>query len=187
MRRVLPRVRLPKLPTRDELAASRAMRPVAHILRDPSIWRFNRRSVARGVALGMFAGILIPFAQSLAAALVAIPLRANIAVAALCTFISNPLTTPLIYAGAYEAGSRLLHAHGADFMPPGGGSIGEFLTNLWDWLLSASLPTLAGLATMAITASVLGYLIAHALWRARVARRWNRRRQRARGRETQPA
>ena len=54
------------------------MRPLAPILEDDRIWHLNRRTVARGVALGMFFGICVPFGQSLVAALFALPLTLTV-------------------------------------------------------------------------------------------------------------
>jgi len=41
-------------PTRESLEKSRVLAPVAHRVLEPSLWRFSRRSVPRGVALGLF-------------------------------------------------------------------------------------------------------------------------------------
>ena len=49
-------------PTREELLASRFIRPFAHRVAHSHLWRFTRTSVPRGTALGLFVGIffLIP-------------------------------------------------------------------------------------------------------------------------------
>ena len=85
-------------PTRESLEHNKFLAPVAHRVLEPSLWRFTRRSVPRGVALGLLVGIflLIPGIQIAGAALLALPFRANIPVAAAMTFLSNPATTPLI-------------------------------------------------------------------------------------------
>ena len=51
---------------------------------------------ARGVRVGLFIGIflMVPGLQIVGAALLSVPLRANIPIAAAMTFLSNPLTTP---------------------------------------------------------------------------------------------
>jgi uncharacterized protein len=51
------------MPTRESMESNRLLRPVAHRVMEPGLWRFNRRSVPRGVALGMVAGFLFPVAQ----------------------------------------------------------------------------------------------------------------------------
>ena len=86
------------LPTRESMERSRLLRPVAHRVLAPALWRFTRRSVPRGVALGMVTGILFPVAQIPLSALLALPFRANVPTAALTTFITNPFTTPAIWA-----------------------------------------------------------------------------------------
>ena len=39
-------------PTRDEVQNSRLLRPFGHRIRHSELWRFTRRSVPRGVAIG---------------------------------------------------------------------------------------------------------------------------------------
>ena len=75
------------LPTREQLKASRWLRPVAHRLDDESLWHFDRGSVARAVAIGLFFGFLVPVAQFLLAIAAAIALRGNIAIAAAATVL----------------------------------------------------------------------------------------------------
>src|SRR5262245_420160 len=83
------------LPTRDELEHHPLVRPVAHLLLQPALWRFTRRSVPRAVGVGFFVGILvlIPGVQPVAAAFSAIPVRANVPLTVAVTFLTNPLTT----------------------------------------------------------------------------------------------
>ena len=69
----------------------------------------NRRSVPRGVALGLFVAVLIPVMHTAIAAILAIPTRANVAIAAAFTLVVNPLTIPPLYYAAYRVGSWELH------------------------------------------------------------------------------
>src|SRR3982750_4769001 len=92
------------IPTRDTIDQYRLLRPFAPHLRHPSLWRMNRRSVPRGVALGLFVAVIIPFMHTVIAAILAIPARANVAVAALFTLVVNPLTIPILYVAAYRIG-----------------------------------------------------------------------------------
>src|SRR3546814_18251722 len=66
------------IPTREHIARNRLLKPVAHRILAPSLWRFTRRSVPRGVALGILTGTLFPFAHMPLAALFAFPTRANV-------------------------------------------------------------------------------------------------------------
>ena len=164
-------------PKRETLERSPLLRPLAHALGDPNVWHFNRRSVARGVALGLFFGFAIPFAQAFAAAFFAVPVRANLAVAALCTFISNPLTTPLIYVGAYEIGAKLLQMQGDV------ASIADFTADNWFEQLtllvtSAPLPVALGLLLVSVLSAALGFAVIHFVWRIWIRQRWAARRER---------
>jgi uncharacterized protein len=164
-----------KVPSKDALLANRWLRPFAHYLGDPNIWHFNRHSIARGVALGLFFGIVIPIAQTPVAALFAVSARANLAVAAFCTFITNPFTTPLIYIGAYETGLRLLSMQERASLLSGS-VMDDGVKALIARLLDAPLPTAVGLLLISTLSSVIGYWLVHLLWRANIRRRWASRR-----------
>ena len=97
-----------KLPSREELEANRFLRPFARHLSSPLVWRFNRRGVARGTALGLFSGFAVPVAQTPFAALFAVAARANLPVAAVATFVTNPFTVPFIYFLAFLVGKQAI-------------------------------------------------------------------------------
>jgi uncharacterized protein (DUF2062 family) len=163
-----------QIPSREELQESRYIRPLA---RRQELWRFTRRSVPRGVAIGLLVGIfaLIPGIQIIGAALMCVPGRGNIPIAAGATFLSNPATTPLIVGGALWVGNTLgFHADVATFkaMLDGGASIGDWAA----WLLSDAAPALVvGLAVISVVAAAIGYLITSFLWRRIVVRKRQRR------------
>lgn len=170
-------------PSRESFERSRFLRPFAQRVFHPALWRFTRRSVPRGVALGLLVGIflLIPGIQIAGAALLALPVRANIPIAAAMTFLSNPVTTPFILAGAIYIGDASLHL-GAD--------LGQFealiqrgapLVDWASWLLSSAAPAMLwGLFVIAAVSAVIGYLLAVAGWRYWLVRKW-RARARVRG------
>lgn len=155
-------------PDRDKLLAARWMRPIAHRLAEPTIWHFNRHSVARGVALGLFVSLLLPVAQILIAALLAGLARGNLLVAAAATLLSNPLTFPAIYYAAYRLGALVLG--GTGFAAPA--VEGESMASM---LAGASLPTLVGLTILAFGSAALGYVLVQFSWRLFLVRQWRRR------------
>lgn len=164
------------MPTRESFEQIRWLRPIAHRILLPELWRFHRRSVPRGVALGIVVGVLIPVAQTVFAALLALPARANVPVAALTTFITNPLTTPPIWIAAYWVGRWVLRL---DAMTSGRlistqvhGEAGGWLS----WLLSDAAPaTAVGLLLISAVAAAVGYLIAAFVWRWWIAHKWRHR------------
>jgi len=165
-------------PTRESFERSRFFRPFAHRVFVPALWRFTRRSVPRGAALGLLVGIflLIPGVQIAGAALLALPFRANIPIAAAMTFLSNPLTTPFILAASVYIGNNILDV-GADVgriraMIEQGASLGEWT----GWLFSGAAPAmLLGLAIISVASAAIGYVIASFGWRLWVGRKWTKR------------
>ena len=164
-------------PTRDEVLSSRLMRPFGERIQRSDLWRFTRRSVPRGVAVGLFVGIflMIPGLQILGAALLAIPLRANVAIAAAMTFLSNPATTPFFLVAAITVGNRLgFHADLAAFQTLW--STGAGLGRWTAWLLSDAAPALVcGLAVIGAAFAFAGYWVSLVGWRWWVSRKWRQR------------
>lgn len=165
-------------PTRESLEQSRVLAPVAHRVLEPSLWRFTRRSVPRGVALGLFVSIflLIPGVQIAGAALFALPFRANIPLAAAMTFLSNPATTPLILMASVWLGNWMLgrtaDATGFMALVDGHASIGRWCA----WLFSEAAPAmLLGLGLISLACAVVGYFLADWIWRHRMGRKWHAR------------
>ncbi|MBS0481135.1 MAG: DUF2062 domain-containing protein [Proteobacteria bacterium] len=150
------------MPTPEQIERSRWI--PNSVLRS-ELWRFTRRSVPRGVALGLLVGIILPFAQILFAALLSLPVRANVPVAALTTFVTNPFTTPIIWAISYQIGNWLLHLDGHT-----GGAIDRLfaLTDVWDaieWLTSEGKSLALGLVIVAVVSAAVGYLVSGVCWR----------------------
>ena len=130
------------------------------------LWRFTRRSVPRGVALGMLVGIIVPFAQILFAALLSLPVRANVPVAGLTTFITNPFTTPLIWVVAYKVGSWLLHVDAMTLMQPVARTMEQTqFDSMLTWLTGATLVTAFGLVVVAVVSAAVSYLVTSFIWR----------------------
>lgn len=165
------------IPTRDTIGQYRVLRPFAPHFARPSLWRMTRRSVPRGVAVGLFVAVIIPFMHTVIAALLAIPTRANVAVAAVCTLVVNPLTMPPMYYAAYRIGSWELH-HDAPLLDQQAAErfSGE-LSRLLFWLHHASGPIALGILTLAVLLSASGYVAASLIWRFWSRTRWEQRRQ----------
>jgi len=170
-------------PDRESVLANRWLRPIAHRISHPEIWQFNRRNVARGVALGLFVGFIVPFGQIVVAALLAASARGNLLVAAMATLITNPFTFPPIYYAAFRTGSFLLKLVDAG---PGPASPVDQLKagTMLEMLTSASLPTLFGLLLFATLSATAGFGAVHVAWRLSLRRQWRRRGQPGAGADT---
>jgi uncharacterized protein (DUF2062 family) len=163
------------IPTRETIHDYRLLRPFAPHLSRGSLWSLNRRSVPRGVAVGLFVAVIIPFMHTFVAALLAIPARANIAVAALCTLAVNPFTIPLMYFVAFRIGSWELHHDASLLNPADAERFSSELSRTLFWVHHASGSIAVGILTLAATIAVIGYFAASFGWRLWCARRWRRR------------
>ncbi len=169
------------MPSREQLAQSKWMKPFGSRILHSEFWRFTRRSVPRGVAMGLFVGVffLIPGVQIIGAALFCVPVRGNIPIAAGMTFLTNPFTTPFLILASLPIGNLFgFHADGSAItsMYERSAPISEWLA----WLASDAAPALVlGLFIIAVVSAVIGYLISIFVWRWWVARKWRRRAARA--------
>ena len=151
------------LPRREDMEDNRWLGPLA---RRPELWRFTRRSVPRGVAVGLLVGIfaLIPGVQIIGAALMCVPSRGNIPLAVLMTFLSNPATTPFILIGSAWVGNRIgFHADLAtlELLYSSGAGVGQWV----NWFLSDAAPAvLMGLFVISTVVAAIGYVVSAIGW-----------------------
>ena len=164
------------IPTRETFEQRRLLRPLAPHLGHPSLWRLNRRSVPRGVALGLFIAMIIPVMHTGVAAVLAIPARANVAVAALFTLVVNPLTIPPLSYAAYRLGWWELH-HDAPLVNHATAErFSSEISRLLFWIHEASGSIAVGVLTIAAASALIGYFVAALVWRFWSKSRFERRR-----------
>lgn len=161
-------------PTREEMAENRFLAPVAHRVLSPELWRFTRRSVPRGVALGLFAAFIFPLGQILISTFLALPVRANVPLAALVTFVTNPFTLPFWLVIANRTGEFVLQfgaAAPAVVSAKAGSGAWAYMSEAY----AVAGATLVGYLVLSFVAPVIGYFISGWVWRAVVARKRARR------------
>jgi len=170
------RKRLQKiLPDADTIKNYRWLKPFAHLLKHPNLWHLHRRSVAGGVAIGLFCGLIPGPLQMLGAALLAVWLRVNLPVALLTTLYTNPFTILPLYALAYELGSWVsgTPAHAILSMPEL--HLHRWVGELWAWCQALGTPILIGLPLLAMLLAISGYALVRLAWRLIVVLRWRSR------------
>lgn len=172
------------LPSHDSIKQNRYVAWFGPRLQHHNLWHLHRRSVAGGVAVGMFAG-LIPGSnpvQFAAGALLAVAFRVNLPVSVLVTLYSNPFTIVPLYVAAWALGDLVLHQRIGRIARPILGladkSPSEWLPALFHFLVSIGKPLLAGLPLLALLLAVVGYIVTDHLWRLYVRCAWQRRRKR---------
>jgi uncharacterized protein (DUF2062 family) len=169
------------LPSHATIRENRHIGRFGSWLQHHNLWHLHRRSVAGGVAAGMFAG-LIPGSnpvQFAAAALLAIAFRVNLPIAVIVTLYSNPFTIVPLYYLAYQLGKLALGESGGT-LPPfefglDGKSLDEWLPAAFDWVTSIGRPLLVGLPLLAVLLSIVSYFGVRCAWRCYVVHAWRQR------------
>lgn len=175
------------LPSHDYIKENRYVAWFGPRLQHHNLWHLHRRSVAGGVAVGLFAG-LIPGSnpvQFAAGAVLAIAFRVNLPISVLVTLYSNPFTIVPLYLTAYALGHLVLMQSGGGMLPPAfslqGKEFSEWLPAALEWLASLGKPLLVGLPLLAVLLALIGYLAVDLAWQLYVRCAWQRRRARRAG------
>ena len=139
------------------------------LLHDPNLFHLNRHSVSVAFFVGLFVAFIPTPGQIALAALGALLFRCNLPIAVSLVWISNPLTFPIIFFGAYKLGAQIMQIPPRDF---------SFQLS-WEWLQTEFLtiwqPLVLGCFIASIFFSCMGYIFIQWLWRWHVTRKWNRR------------
>jgi len=166
------------LPKHETIRQNRWIRPFGTWLHHPNLWHFNRRSVAGGVAAGLFCGLIPGPLQMIGGALLAVLFRVNLPVAILVTLYTNPLTIVPLYFVAYQLGTLVTdpqhHMTLSRFTVPDMGW-DNWLPVMMDWIATLGKPFAIGLPLLAIILALSGYLLVRLSWRFWVVWQWRKR------------
>jgi uncharacterized protein (DUF2062 family) len=172
------------VPSVEKVRQVRALHLFGDALFHPALWHLNRRSAAGGVAVGMFCGLIPGPLQMLGAGIAAVLFRVNLPTALLTTLYTNPITIVPLYLVAYQIGSLVIGAAGAQ--PPApppdwvfADPIGS-LRSLGDWTVGLGAPLALGVFLLASLLAAAGYVIVRVLWNIHLRRAWIARRRRRR-------
>lgn len=154
------------MPEPSSLAGNRLFALMGKTLLQPALWHLNRHTAASGVAVGMFCGLIPGPLQMLGAALVCIVVRANLPIALVTTFYTNPLTIVPLYVLAFGIGRFIFGSSASFVMPPekGAQNLLEWAQALLHWLFGMGEPLAIGLLVLATALSVASYFVVKLLW-----------------------
>ena len=170
------------LPDAESIKHNRYIRFFGSALHHHNLWHLNRHSVAGGVAVGMFSGLIPGPVQFVAAAIVSTIFRVNLPVAVFTTFYTNPFTIVPLYFLAYKLGAFFIGQN--DDNPP------QHELNLWDlpltdwisalihWAAAMGKPLALGLILLALLLAAMGYVAVQLAWRAYIMLQWRKRKTR---------
>ena len=177
------------LPSHESIKANRHIARLGPWLQHHNLWHLHRRSVAGGVAAGLFAG-LIPGSnpvQFTAGALLAIAGRVNLPIAMLVTLYSNPFTIVPLYFMAFKLGEFALLQSGGGLPPLAfelhDKGVVEWIPAALEWLTSVGKPLVVGLPLLALLLAITGYFAVDWTWRLAVRYSWQARKRRRKRRE----
>jgi uncharacterized protein (DUF2062 family) len=115
------------LPDHKTIREQKFLKLFGSMFQDPNLWHLNRHSASGAFGIGLFFAFWpVPF-QMWLSAFAAIPLRVNLPLSVATVWLTNPLTMPPIFYGAYKVGAWVL-----------GTDVGEFEFQLsWEWLMGS--------------------------------------------------
>lgn len=157
--RPLKRFFLRQFPRRRAMIGGFLHRVLGDRLFDPRLWKAERTTVAMGMALGLFVGLLPTYwVQVVLVVFLAFVLRVNITASVLGTAITNPFTTIPIVSLQYKIGLWLV-----------GPTDPKQVENYHGWmkiLLSHGKPYIVGSSITAVVGALIGYLLVTFFWKA---------------------
>ena len=154
-------------PKPDDLKNYKHLDWLGRHLHDVSLWNFNRKSISKAFAVGLFfAFIPVPF-QMLLAAPAAVIFGANLPLSIALVWITNPITIPPIYYGCYKLGAWILGVQiESDFVMS--------LEYVWQVFDTIWQPFLLGCLTVSVVTSFIGYFGVQLIYRYRIYRRMSK-------------
>jgi len=126
-----------------------------HIPRE--YFSINRKSISKGVLVGLFWGFIPMPMQMLAVVLTTPFIKFNVPIAISMVWLSNPLTMPAMYYMEYLTGNFILGKPGIEHIEM---SLEWFENNIGDIFI----PLYVGTAFYSIVVSYLIYLLINWLW-----------------------
>lgn len=153
----------------ERLKRNKSLHLLGRSIEQPDLWHISRHSIPRAVAIGLFWAMIPMPMQMLAAALCALPWRANLPVSIGLVWLTNPITMPPVFYANYKLGSWLLGTPAIQ-MP-------DSITLEWIVAITSThwQPLYFGSVVAGIVLAVLGYFSAKYYWQWKIGRNWQRR------------
>ena len=134
----------------------------------PNLWHINKKSVSRAFAIGAFCAFLPIPGQMILASFLSITFAANIPIAVILTWITNPLTYTPIFYFAYKIG-KVFVSTDIDY------KLDDNEINIFSDIMLIWEPLLIGSLILAVLGSILSYIIIRSYWRYYVIKVWSKR------------
>jgi hypothetical protein len=154
------------LPDIKSLLDQPSLRWLGSLSHDPNLLHLNRHSVSLAVFIGIFCAFIPLPIQTLLAIAMCFWLGANLPLAMIIIWISNPLTIPPMFFLTYKLGSYILDT-----------KVSGFSVDLsWQWFSALGsdilLPLFLGSFICGTALGLIGYFFILSLWRWQVIKNW---------------
>ncbi|MFI4938129.1 MAG: DUF2062 domain-containing protein [Candidatus Berkiellales bacterium] len=160
------------LPDPAKIRNHKQLKIFGPLISNPNLWHLNRHSVATAVSIGLFACYL-PFpGHMLTATFLSIIFQANLPLAVILVWVSNPLTIPPMFYFGYKLGTIILR------IPPQHFHLELTLRWIKQEFNTVGLPLLVGSLVCGIVLAILGNIAVRLFWRWNVIQAWNKRQKR---------
>ena len=145
---------------RHEFSEKWFLSPFRHLMHDHRLWAVRRKNVVPAVAVGAFFAFM-PFpGHPIWASFASLALRINVPIAAITTFISNPLTMGPMYFLAYRFGAWILGVEQQDVeIEMSFDWVAHSLIHIWQ-------PMLLGCVLLGTASALVAYVTLDLLWRS---------------------
>ena len=156
-------------PKLDSVKEEKILKVFGPAVLQPNLWHINKKSVSRGFAIGAFCAFLpIPGIQMILAAFLSITFAANLPLAVILTWITNPFTyIPIVYF-AIKIGGIFINAEFTYEIKNEQINIFTDLMQYWE-------PLFLGSFILSIISSLLSYILIRVYWRYYVIKVWSKR------------
>ena len=155
-------------PKMDTIKNEKILKIFGPLVFQPNLWHINKKSVSRGFAIGFFCAFIPLPGQMIIAAFLSIALSANIPIAIIITWITNPMTFAPIFYITYKIGLFILNIQSSIDISTLNLNILSSLKLIWK-------PLLVGSFILSGISSVISYFIVIIFWKFSVKKSWLKR------------
>jgi len=136
-------------------------------LQDQSLWKWNKNTIAKAFAIGLFCSFLPIPIHTLLAIILAITFSANILLSILVIWVNNPITMVPIFYFTYKLGSSII---GIEVDPGFEFSFDYLMNNVG----AATIALWIGGLIVSTIAAILGYTTIILIYKYRALKRFKR-------------
>jgi len=155
-------------PKLDAVKEEKILKIFGPAVLQPNLWHINKKSVSRGFAIGAFCAFIPLPGQMILAAFLALTFAANLPIAIILTWITNPLTYTPIFFFAYKIGSFFITTNVTPKITDDELSLLSNIMHIWE-------PLFLGSIILALIGSIISYLLIRIYWRYYVIKIWSKR------------